>query len=147
MPRLSQTSVCQAMCVCARGGDRRRAGGTTRAEAPRALGHQPQRQQHQGGDAAAAGAVAEGIGRNSKASTRLPERRRNLTQRRLRDLASVIRKLPELSQEPWFCLLARCWGRGAVRAWQSRRLVIFSFSYTSVLCNLGKSKVLKGVCS
>lgn len=83
-------SVCQAVRVCARGGDRHRAGGTTRAEAPRARGHQPQRQQHQGGDAAAAGAVAGGIGRNSKASARLPERRRNLTQRRLRDLASVI---------------------------------------------------------
>lgn len=35
---------------------------------------------------------------------------------------------------------------GAARAWQGRSLVIFSFSYTSALCSLGRSNVLKGFC-
>lgn len=65
----------------------------------------------------------------------------------MRGLASVMQKLPELSQELYFDLLVHYWGWGAVQAWQIRRVVIFSFSYTSVLCNLGKRKVLKGVYS
>lgn len=147
LPRLAHKSVCQAACVCTWGWPvqsrgHRKSWGSAGTGPPAPVSAEPRR----GRSCCRGCGRGRNRGRNSKASARLPERRGNLTQRR-RDPASVIWKLPELSQEPRFCLLVHCWGRGAVRAWQSRRLVIFSFSYTSVLCNLGKSKVLKGVCS
>lgn len=102
------------------------------------------------GDAAAANATAQGTSRNNEGGACLPEQRSGAAQGRVRDVA-VRQKLPEASQESYLDLLVQSRGRGAVQAWQTRRVVIFSFSCTSVLCNLGKRKVLGGegggVCS